>query len=110
LYIDSSGTLKSSDGTNTATVTIIGGIARNDILTGIIETNAAGTQFRVGYIKNSETAVTYGTWATFVGSFSPLLYERVGYLNTIPMWFIAAQNWQRSGLTFAEITTPLVAA
>lgn len=110
MFLDTGGTLKSTDGTNTASVTIAGGVAIGDVIRGIVE--CGGGKFRVGYIKNTETSITWSAatlaeGTTFAGTFAPLEYLRPGYLNTIPLWYRGLHVWQRSGLTFDEITDPL---
>jgi len=84
LYLDASGTLKSTDGTNTATVSIAGGFARGDALLCFEQANSAGTQFRVGYEKNGAGTITWGSWATFDGSFNPGTYLRANLNNAAP--------------------------
>lgn len=84
MFLDSGGVLKSTDGTNTATATISGGFARGDVLLCFEQVNAAGDQFRVGYEKNASGTITWGSWATYDGSFNPGTNLRALLNNSAP--------------------------
>ena len=84
LYVSSGGVIKSSDGTNTATVTVAGGWPADQIISLYRRTN--GTQMQVGYRKAGETAITWGALATYDGSDNPGTHERCCLNGTLPIW------------------------
>lgn len=105
LYLDAGGTIKTTDGTNTASVTVSGGWSRDQVLTAVLE--CTGTQMRVGYAKDGETTITWGTLVSFTGTMTPEVNERFGYSNTIPLWLQANVDWNASGLDDFAILSPL---
>lgn len=84
VYVSSGGVLKSSDGVNTATVTVAGGWSAGTVLFPVVRAN--GTQFQIGYRKAGETSFTWGALTTFRGTFGPLTTVRACLNNTYPIW------------------------
>ena len=70
---------------------------RNAIIRRVTQVNTAGTQFRVGYmIEGTHTAIQWGLWVAFDGSFNPSTLYRLmlGYANAYPMWFNKITVWK----------------
>lgn len=65
LYASTGGIIKSSDGTNTATVTVAGGWNAGQVISLYRRTN--GTQMQVGYRKAGEMAITWGSLVAYDG-------------------------------------------
>ena len=97
--------VRSFDGTtNAASVQTWG---RGEIHLKVVQTNAAGTQFRVGNRRYTSAmvpidALTWGAWANYDGSMNPLTHLRFGYNSTVPIGFLQTQVWNKS-CTDAEI-------
>jgi len=77
---------------------------RNAVIETFIQVNIAGTKFRVGYLIEPATTITWShpledssTWAAFDGSFNPSTLYRLmlGYNNSYPMWFNKITVWKR---------------
>jgi len=93
IYADSGGKLKCTDGTNTAEVTVAGGWARTDELLPVVQCN--GTTFRIGYAKNTFSAITWGN-AVVVGvdgDWNVVTHERIGLNSVIPFGVQQTQSW-----------------
>lgn len=70
---------------------------RNSIINRVTQVNTAGTQFRVGYmIEGTHTAIQWGSWVAFDGSFNPSTLYRLllGYNNAYPMWYNKIAVWK----------------
>ena len=96
IFADSGGKLKSTDGTTVAEVTVAGGWARTDELLAVKQINAAGTTQRIGYAKNTFTAITWGAAVAYDGSQNPLTHERIGINSVIPFGVRQTQLWNKS--------------
>ena len=75
-----------SDGTNSATVTLAAW-NRGDVLHFFPQVAAGATQMRVGYKTDAATSITWGSLATFAGTFGPdstLDRLMLGYSNAYP--------------------------
>jgi len=96
---DGSGVLTASlnDGTNTATVPLAAW-ARGAVLDFFPQVLTSATQMRVGYRVSSAAEITWGTAATYDGSFGPdavLLRLMNGYVNAYPQWFSKITAWKQ---------------
>ena len=70
----------------------------------VVQVNAAGTQFRVGNRKlGAESTVTFGSWATFDGSFNPLTHLRAGLGAIVPLHLLGVQIWNAPEVSEADI-------
>lgn len=87
IYLASGGTIKSSDGTNVASVTVTDGWLATDVLHIFVRTNAAGTQFQIGYQKNGVGAITWGLLATYKNTMTPGTHLRKALNVAMPMFF-----------------------
>lgn len=79
-------TAKLSDGTNTASVTLAAW-ARNAVLHLYPQVKAGATQMRIGYKTAAATSITWGTAATYAGTFGPdatLDRLMIGFNNAYP--------------------------
>jgi len=95
----------SYDGT---TVSSLGGAPwlRNEQQLKIVQTNADGTQFRVGYKRiDIDEAIWWSSWTSFDGSFSPRTALRLAYGNTLPIWFRRVMVSNKGGMSDAQIET-----
>jgi len=93
VFADSGGKLKCTDGTNTAEVTVAGGWARTDKLLPVVQCD--GSEFRIGYAKNTFSAITWGT-AVAVGAdgdWDVVTHERIGLDSTIVFGAQQVQFW-----------------
>lgn len=84
LYVSTGGVIKSSDGTNTATVTVAGGWPADQVISLYRRTN--GTQMQVGYRKSGESSITWGALVAYDGSDNPGTHERCCLNGTLPIW------------------------
>ena len=85
LYVADGGVFKSTDSAgNTASVTVASGWTRYEKLTAYIK--GSGATFKIGYRKYGESSITWGTPATFSGSFSPDTL-RLAYTSAVPNTF-----------------------
>jgi hypothetical protein len=109
---------KGSDGTptlaksydNTAVPYIVGSWDRNERHIKLVQTNADGTQFRVGNKRiGIDEAIQWGAWVNFDGSFNPLTALRLAYGNTVPIWFRRVMVSNKGGMSDTEIETRMVA-
>jgi len=101
IYLASGGVIKSSDGTNTATVTVADGWGRDIVLDIFVRTNSAGTQFQIGYLKPAETTITWGDLATYAGTFTPGTHKRTA-LNGVPPFWIHGDFLSKKSLADAD--------
>lgn len=69
IYAASGGVLKSTDGVNTATVTVSGGWSRLQQIDVHVMASVDLSTFKIGYRKSGESAITWGSDATFDGEF-----------------------------------------
>jgi hypothetical protein len=99
IYAAASNTLKSNDGTNTATVSCTW--AANDEL--LIAVELLASTFRIGFAKTADSAITWGTAATYDGSHNSGTKLRLALLNAIPMWADGVYVSSKTGLTAADI-------
>lgn len=102
-YMNAVSIVKSNCGQNA--VEIAGSFSRNAIIRRATQVNAAGTQFRVGYmIEGTHTTIKWSAWATFDGSFDPSTLYRLmlGYINPYPQWYNKITAWKKQA-TDAEI-------
>lgn len=65
---------------------------RDEIHLKCVQTNAAGTQFRVGNRRYTSAmvpidALSWGSWIAYDGSLGPLTHLRLALNGTIPLWF-----------------------
>ena len=93
IFADAGGKLKCTDGTNTAEVTVTGGWTRTDELLPVVQCD--GTEFRIGYAKNTLSAITWGA-AVAVGAdgdWNVVTHERIGLNSTIPFGVQQVQVW-----------------
>lgn len=75
-----------SDGTNSATVTL-SAWNRGDVLHFFPQVASGATQMRIGYKTDAATSITWGSLATFAGTFGPdstLDRFMLGYSNAYP--------------------------
>ena len=96
IFADSGGKLKCTDGTNTAEVTVTGGWARTDELLPVVQCD--GATFRIGYAKNTFTAITWGD-AVAVGAdgdWNVVTHERIGLNSVIPFGVQQVQTWNKA--------------
>jgi hypothetical protein len=76
----------------------------------LIQTNADGTQFRVGYKRiGINSAIQWSSWISFDGSFNTLTHLRLAYGNTVPIWFRRVMVSNKGGMSDTEIETRMVA-
>lgn len=95
--------VRSSDAVNQATY-VGDGWSRNERHIKIVQTNAAASQFRVGNQRvGIDSAIQWGSWETYDGSFNPLTYLRAAYGNTVPLWISKVMVSKLGGLTDAQI-------
>ena len=89
----------------------VGGAApswnRGEIHLKVVQTNAEGTQFRVGNRRYTSAmvpidALTWGAWVAYDGSMDPLTHLRFGYNSMVPIGLLQTQLWAKS-CTDAEI-------
>jgi len=102
--------VKSYDGVTAPAIT--GTWDRGEIHLRAVQTNAAKTQFRVGYRRYSSAMVAidanivWGSWVAYDGSMNPLTHLRFGYGLTVPIGFLQTQLWNKSA-SDAEILAAL---
>ena len=84
LYADSGGTIKATDGTNTATLTIPSGWDRDDKL--FLFLTISATQMYLSYALPTDSSPTDGTPVAYDGSFGPDTTLRVGLGVSAP-WY-----------------------
>lgn len=78
--------------------------ARNERHLKIVQTNTAGTQFRVGNLRiGIDSSIQWSSWAAFDGSFDPLTYLRYMLNTTVPMWMRQVQLWSDGEVADSEI-------
>lgn len=85
------------DGTGTAFFGTNIAWPRDSIIRRVTQVNAAGTQFRVGYmIEGTHTAIQWGSWVAYDGSFDPSTLYRLmlGFNNPYPMWYNKISIWK----------------
>lgn len=99
IYAASGNLLKSSDGANTAQVSCTW--AANDEL--LIAVELLASTFRIGFAKAADSAITWGTPATYDGSHNSGTHLRLALLNSIPMWADGVYVSSDTGLTAADI-------
>jgi len=101
----SSKIVRAYDGTTAANVDNINihtPWSRGEIHLRAVQTNAAKTQFRVGYRRYTSTMVAidanivWGSWVAYDGSMNPLTHLRFGYVLTVPIGFLQTQLWNKS--------------
>ena len=96
IFADSGGKFKCTDGTNTAEVTVTGGWVRTDELLPVVQCD--GATFRIGYAKNTFTAITWGS-AVAVGAdgdWNVVTHERIGLNSAIPFGIQQTQFWSKA--------------
>ena len=89
--------VRARDGSTTAGVSA-NQSSRNFIINRVTQVNTAGTQFRVGYmIEGTHTAIQWGPWVAYDGSFDPSTLYRLmlGRDNAQPMWFNKIAVWNK---------------
>lgn len=101
VYAASGGKLKTNDGTNVAEVTVTDGWVRNDVLDIIVIGN--GANMKIGYRKNGAEITTFGSDATYDGSFNPGTKIKFSYSSDKPQWHVL-NNLSNKVLTDDEIT------
>jgi len=74
---------------------------RGEVHLKVVQTNALGTQFRVGNRRYTSAmvpidALTWDVWANYDGSMNPLTHLRFGYTSTVPLGFLQTQVWNKS--------------
>jgi hypothetical protein len=90
--------------------TVISTWSRNERHIKLVQTNADGTQFRVGNKRiGIDEAIQWSSWVNFDGSFNPLTALRLAYGNTVPIWFRRVMVSNKGGMSDAEIETRMVA-
>lgn len=99
IYAASGNKLKSNDGTNTAEVSCTW--AANDEL--LIAVEFLASTFRIGFAKTADSAITWGTAATYDGIHNSGTHLRLARLNAIPMWADGVYVSSATGLTAADI-------
>ena len=78
--------------------------SRNEQHIKVVQTNAAASQFRVGNLRvGIDSAIQWGSWVTYDGSFNPLTYLRAAYGGTMPLWLSKVMVSKTGGLTDAQI-------
>lgn len=78
--------------------------SRNERHLKVVQTNALGTQFRVGNLRRGiDSVIQWGSWVNFDGSFNPLAALRLAYGNTVPLWVSKVMVSKLGGLTDAQI-------
>lgn len=88
--------VRSYDGVNVRTIQ--DSWLRGDTVIQFVQVNVAGTQFRVGYIKEgTHINIQWSGWTIFDGSFNPsTLYKlMLGYNNIYPMWHDTIALWNK---------------
>jgi hypothetical protein len=99
----------SADGTSVRSTSGINW-SRNERHIKIVQTNADGTQFRVGNKRiGIDSAIQWSAWTNFDGSFNPLTALRLAYGNTVPIWFRRVMVSNKGGMSDTEIETRMVA-
>jgi hypothetical protein len=99
----------STDGTSVRSTSGINW-SRNERHIKIVQTNADGTQFRVGNKRiGIDSAIQWSAWTNFDGSFNPLTALRLAYGNTVPIWFRRVMVSNKGGMSDTEIETRMVA-
>jgi hypothetical protein len=80
--------------------------SRNEKHLKIVQTNALGTQFRVGNKRiGIDSAIQWSAWTNFDGSFNPLTHIRLAFGNTVPIWFRRVMVSNLGGMSDAQIET-----
>jgi hypothetical protein len=112
LYIGDTTTrqiVRANDGPNNTAFTGTGW-NRNERHIKIVQTNADGTQFRVGNKRiGIDEAIQWSSWTSFDGSFNPLTALRLAYGTTVPIWFRRVMVSNKGGMSDAEILTRMEA-
>lgn len=95
---------RSYDGVNAPAVTAVDW-ANNERHLKVVQTNALGTQFRVGNQRiGIDSAIQWGSWVTYDGSFNPRTHLRAAFGNTVPLlWLSKVMVSNLGGLTDAQI-------
>jgi len=84
----------SSDSTNYPALN--GTWSANEYHLKIVQTNSAGTKFRVGNKRLTiDSAIQWSAWSTYDGSFNPLTHLRAAFNGTVPMHLKNIQTWDR---------------
>lgn len=75
--------------------------ARGEIHRKVVQTNEAGTQFRVGNQRLNadgseiDSDILWSSYVAFDGSFDPLDFLRVALGHTVPLWIRAINVWDK---------------
>jgi hypothetical protein len=84
--------------------------SRNERHIKLVQTNADGTQFRVGNKRiGIDEAIQWSSWTSFDGSFNPLTALRLAYGTTVPIWFRRVMVSNKGGMSDEEIETRMSA-
>jgi len=73
-----------------------GSWSANELHLKIVQTNSAGTKFRVGNKRlGIDAAIQWLGWEDYDGSFNPLTHLRAAFTGTVPMHLKNIQTWDR---------------
>ena len=99
-YAEENTLVKSYDGSNTRYIPSAWDRGEHHLK--IVQTNADGTQFRVGNKRYNpdgseiDSDIQWSAWVAFDGSFDPLDYLRLALTNTVPLSVKALEVWGKS--------------
>lgn len=89
---------------STTTTILAGEWSRNEQHLKIVQTNALGTQFRVGNKRiGIDAVIQWGSWVNFDGSFNTLTALRLALGNAVPLWFKRVMVSNLGGMSDVEI-------
>jgi len=87
------GIVRANDGTQFPTIKQTW--PRNELHLKVLQVNVAGTNFRIGNRRlGTESAIQWGSWTAYDGSFNPLDRLRAGYSPlAVPLHLLGVQIW-----------------
>ena len=99
MYASTGNTLKTNDGTHTASVSCTW--AANEPL--IVAVEYSGTTQRIGFARLTDTAITWGPSSAFDESENPTSYLRFSLTGTLPQWIAKTMAAGIVGMDLSQI-------